>query len=96
MPSYFIAQITINDPVGYQRYLDGFDEVFSRYGGRALAVDDAAEVLEGEWPFARTVVIEFGSAEQLLSWYRSEEYQRIAAHRRSAAHANIVLVHGRD
>ncbi len=95
MSCYFVAQIDIRDPEGYGRYLDGFDEVFERYRGTVLAVDDEASVLEGAWPGARTVIIEFPDRAELDRWYRSPEYQRLAVHRRAAAAANIVAVEGR-
>ena len=93
--SYFIAQIDIHDSGEYDRYLAGYDEVFARYRGEVLAVDDDVTLLEGEWPFGRTVVIRFPNDEELLRWYRSAEYQELARHRREAAQANIVLVKGR-
>jgi uncharacterized protein (DUF1330 family) len=39
-------------------------------------------------------VIEFPSIEQARAWYHSEAYQRIAAIRRDASTADIVLVEG--
>ena len=95
MSCYFVAQIDIRDPEGYARYLDGFDEVFERYRGTVLAVDDEVSVLEGAWPGTRTVVIEFPDRAELDRWYRSPEYQRLAAYRWAAATANIVAVGGR-
>lgn len=96
MAAYFIAQIDVHDLDEYQRYLDGYDEVFNRYKGKVLAVDDDVSVLEGEWPHRRTVVICFPSRRDLLSWYESPEYQTLAEHRRHASEANIALVQGRE
>jgi uncharacterized protein (DUF1330 family) len=95
MASYFVAHITITDPEGYERYLGGFDEVFERFHGEVVAVDDKAEVLEGAWDHGRTVIIRFPSETELLAWYRSPEYQALAEHRRRASTADIALVHGR-
>ena len=36
------------------------------------------EILEGEWPEWRHVVVEFPSAERAREWYNSPEYQRLA------------------
>ena len=36
-------------------------EIFSKYGGSVLSVDEAAKVLEGEWNYMRTVLLEFPS-----------------------------------
>ena len=49
MSCYFVAQIEIHDPDEYDRYLAGYDNVFARYRGEGLAVDDGVERLEGHW-----------------------------------------------
>jgi uncharacterized protein (DUF1330 family) len=92
--AYFVAQIQIQDPAGYERYLDGFDEVFDRYDGEVLAVDDHACVLEGEWPVGRTVLMRFPDRDAFMRWYESPEYQALAAVRRGASRANVVMVRG--
>lgn len=96
MSSYFVALITIHDQAQYERYLEGFTAVFERFAGEVLAADDAPEILEGEWPAARTVILRFPSDQELLRWYRSPDYQRLAELRRTAAEGQIALVHGLD
>ncbi|MFC1483658.1 DUF1330 domain-containing protein [Candidatus Neomarinimicrobiota bacterium] len=96
MSSYFIAQINIHDSRVYDKYLAGYDEVFARYRGEVIAVDNNVTVLEGEWPFGRTVVIRFPNEKELLRWYRSAEYQELARHRRQASKANIVMLTDRS
>jgi uncharacterized protein (DUF1330 family) len=59
MSCYFVAQTTIHDPQAYQRYLDGFDDVFGNYCGRVVAVDESPTVLEGDWEYTRVVLIRF-------------------------------------
>jgi uncharacterized protein (DUF1330 family) len=34
-------------------------EIFSKYAGRVLSVDEAPTVLEGQWSFTRTVLLDF-------------------------------------
>jgi uncharacterized protein (DUF1330 family) len=92
MSSYLIAQITIHDRDGYQRYLDGFDEIFAKYKGLVVAVDEAPTLLEGKWPCTRTVLMRFPSEEEARRWYDSPEYQELVKHRHRAADANVVLV----
>lgn len=96
MSTYFAALIDIHDPERYARYLDGFDQVFQRYRGEVVAVEDSPRVLEGEWPAGRTVLIRFPDDEALLEWYRSPEYQALALHRRGASACNIAMLTGRD
>jgi uncharacterized protein (DUF1330 family) len=87
-----IAQVDIHDRDAYGRYEAGFLDIFARSGGELLAVSDSAEVIEGEWPCTRTVVLRFPSAEVMRRWYDSPEYQALAQHRFAGARANIVMV----
>lgn len=92
MRAYILAQINIHDRKEYELYLDGFDEIFARYHGMVLAVDEKPVVLEGEWPYRRTVLMSFRNEEDARNWYHSPEYQEIAKHRRKATVGNIVMV----
>jgi uncharacterized protein (DUF1330 family) len=96
MSSYFVALVTIHDPAGYERYLAGFDDIFARYEGQVVAVDDNPGVLEGQWPGQRTVVIRFPDEKELRRWYESPEYQQLARHRKEASVASIAVVRGLD
>lgn len=94
MPAYVVGQVTVHDPVEYNKYMAGFMDAFAPFGGRVLAAAEDAEVLEGEWPRGRTVVLEFPSMAQAKSWYESPKYQAIVQHRFKAAKSNIVLANG--
>lgn len=96
MSAYFIARITIHDPSGYERYLEGFDAAFAGRGGEVLAVDDVPVLLEGTWPCTRTVLIRFPDLAAARAWYDSPAYQSLARIRHGAADADIVLVEGGD
>jgi uncharacterized protein (DUF1330 family) len=89
---YFIAQININDRDEYQKYLDGFDDIFSKYKGIVAAVDEDPVILEGTWPFTRTVLIRFPNKDEARYWYASPEYQELKKHRQRAADSNIILI----
>ncbi|MBT4286884.1 MAG: DUF1330 domain-containing protein [Deltaproteobacteria bacterium] len=95
MTAYFIAQINIFDHKKYNQYLDGYNEIFDRYKGQVIAVDDDTTVLEGEWAYKRTVIIKFPTENDLQAWYMSPEYQELAEYRRQASDANIIMIHGR-
>jgi len=70
-------------------------DILNPYGGKLLSVEEAPEVLEGEWGYTRTVLLEFPSEAQAHAWYGSADYQAIAQHRRTASTANVVLIGGR-
>ena len=48
MPVYLIAQITIHDRSSYDKYDDGFFEVWEKYDGEVLSVDEAPTILDGQ------------------------------------------------
>lgn len=96
MSTYFIAQIRIHDREKYKQYEDGFDAIFAQHQGEVVVVDDSPTILEGMWPYTRTVVIRFRNNEEARRWYDSAEYQELMQHRHLASEANIVLVQGRD
>ena len=92
MSCYIIAQIKIHDRGEYDKYENGFDEVFTKFKGIIVAVDEDPVILEGEWPFTRTVLIRFPNEEEAKRWYESSEYQELAKHRHRASTGNIVMV----
>ncbi len=95
MSAYMIAQIRIDDPETYQRYLAGFMKVFQRYGGELLVTSDAeTQVIEGDWALPRTVVMRFPDRARALAWHQDPDYQALAAFRHRSAAANLVLVEG--
>ncbi len=96
MSYFFIAQIKINDSSEYQKYVDKVSEVFNKFNGEYLAVDDSPSVLEGEWDYTRTVLIKFKSRSDFEAWYNSEEYQTILKYRLKAANCDTVLIKGAD
>lgn len=82
---YLIALLTIHDRERYASYEANFMEIFQRFGGALLSVEEAPTVIEGEWPWSRTVLIQFPSAQDASAWYESDEYQGIAQHRFAAS-----------
>ena len=96
MSVYIIAQINIQNREDYSVYEDGFDEIFAKYKGMVVTVDEDPVVLEGEWPWGRTVLIRFPSEEEARRWFESEEYTELKQHRLAASEGNIILVRRRS
>ena len=94
MPIYIVALINIEDRDTYARYEAGFMEIFDRYEGELLAVDEAVKELEGSWEYMRTVIIQFPDEAAARSWYDSDDYQALAQHRFAASAANLAIVQG--
>ena len=94
MSYYFIAWIEINDEVEYQKYIDKSGDIFKKYNGEYLSVDNEPVVLEGKWDYTRAVLIRFKSHHDFTNWYNSAEYKEILAHRLKAADCDSILVKG--
>jgi uncharacterized protein (DUF1330 family) len=94
MSHYFIAQINIKDPKEYQKYIDKAGDIFKKYHGKYLVLDDMPVVLEGSWNCNRIVVIKFNNQKSFNAWYNSKEYQEILKYRLSAAECTTILAKG--
>jgi uncharacterized protein (DUF1330 family) len=92
MSVYAIALISISDRAGYAAYEQGFMEIFNRFSGKLLAVDEAPVVKEGEWPHTRTVLLEFPDQAEFDRWHHSDAYQALARHRFSASQGAIAVI----
>ena len=93
---YFIANIKVDDESEYQKYIDKVDEVFAKYNGNYLAVDNNPKILEGDWKYSRSVIIEFKSKLDFNKWYNSKDYQEILKIRLNAAKCDTILIKGTD
>ena len=92
MSVYAIAVIDISDRGGYAAYEQGFMEIFNRYQGKLLAVDESPVVKEGAWPYTRTVLAEFPSHAEFDRWYHSDDYQALAKHRFAASRGSVAVI----
>jgi uncharacterized protein (DUF1330 family) len=92
MTVYAIALLNNADRQRYAAYQSGFMEVFSRFSGKLLAVEEASTIKEGDWPHTRTVLIEFPDAEAFEAWFNSTEYQALAKHRHAASTGSIAVI----
>jgi len=92
---YFVAQIKIHDHRTYQKYIDRAGDIFSKYNGEYLVVDDHPEIIEGKWNYDRTVIIRFNTKEDFKSWYHSKDYQEIVKDRLSSSICDTILLKGK-
>ncbi len=89
---YLIVTIkVVKDGEAFQQYADQVKVLIAKHKGRYLVAERAPEIREGEFPYARIVVVEFPSIEAARDWYDSPEYQAIIPLRRQAFDANIIV-----
>ncbi len=94
MPAYFIVDLEVTDPAGFEEYRKLVPGTIQKYGGRYLVRGGTVETLEGGWQPQRVVVLEFPSLEQAKRWYNSEDYRDPKALRFKTAKTNLILVEG--
>lgn len=92
MTVYILSRLTIHDRAEYEKYENQFDEVFSKFDGKLLSVDEEPLVLAGEWEATRSVLIEFPSKKEAFSWMQSDGYQEISRHRNAGSTMSSILV----
>lgn len=94
MAAYVIATIEVTDPERFEVYRGQVPATIEQYGGKYLARGGAVEIVEGDRPARRTVVLEFASLEKARDWYYSEEYAGPKELRIAATISEVMIVEG--
>jgi uncharacterized protein (DUF1330 family) len=94
MSAFVIADVTVTEPAGYERYKQLTPASIAAFGGHFVARGGEAAALEGDWTPARLVIVEFPSIELAREWYDSVEYRDAKALRQRTARTNMLIVDG--
>lgn len=94
MAAYVLAEIEITNPEGYKEYTATVPATIAQYGGKFLTRGGAVEVLEGDWPQRRRVIIQFDSMAAAKRWWDSPEYSKPKAMRRANSNGRLLLLEG--
>jgi uncharacterized protein (DUF1330 family) len=94
MKAFVVAAETPKDESMFSEYRKAAPTTLEAFGGKFIARGDKRKLLEGKWPHARLVIIEFPSREAAEGWYRSLEYQKIIGLRLGSSVGNLVIVEG--
>ena len=94
MAAYIIASIEVTDPEQFEVYRGQVPATIERHGGKYLVRGGAVEVVEGDRPARRTVVLEFESLEQARGWYYSEDYAGPKELRMASTISDVLIVEG--
>jgi uncharacterized protein (DUF1330 family) len=94
MAAYVIYQGEVLDPERYEAYKPLAAASIAAAGGRYVVRGGDVEVLEGDEPAGRTVVLEFPTMQAATDWYRGEEYAAARQVREGAARARMYVVDG--
>jgi uncharacterized protein (DUF1330 family) len=95
MPAYVIADVReARDQDALAEYRRRNTDAVANHGGRFVIRGGDSQLLEGEWPTQRIVLIEFPDAAAARAWWDSEEYAPLKQMLREASDTNILLVEG--
>lgn len=94
MKAFVVAAETITDEPAFSDYRRAVPATIEAFGGKFVTRGGHLTRLEGEWPHARLVIIEFPSRQAAEAWYGSPEYQKIIGLRLNSSVGNLVIVEG--
>ncbi|MEY2453868.1 MAG: hypothetical protein QOD92_3442 [Acidimicrobiaceae bacterium] len=94
MPGYVIYQGEVTDPERYEEYKTKAAASIAAAGGRYIVRAGDMEVLEGDAPAGRTVILEFPTLQAAVDWYRSDDYAAARKIREGAATARMYAIDG--
>jgi uncharacterized protein (DUF1330 family) len=91
---FIIVDVEVTDPELYRSYMPLVGPAVAAYGGVGFVRGENLEVLEGDWPLSRLIVLAFSSVDQARGWWASEEYCEAKAIRQRAARTDMLVVEG--
>ena len=91
--AYVVVTIRrVLDQKAFDEYAEKVRPILGKFGGRWVVIEAQHVTRAGEWPYVRTVIVEFPSIERAQAWYDSPEYGAIIPLRQRAIDANIIMV----
>jgi uncharacterized protein (DUF1330 family) len=94
MSAFIVAMVSVTNPDVYKNYMVLSGPAAKLYGGEFVIRGGEFEVLEGQFPHKRIVMLKFSSVAQAKKFYNSVEYQAARKERLGAADFNMIVVAG--
>ena len=91
---YVIGLVTVSDPEAYKAYAAEAERLVAAHGGRYLVRGGDREVVEGDTPYQRVVVIEFDSVAKAKEFYADPEYVEAMRIRHANSEGVMIRVAG--
>ena len=91
---YVVVQLEVKDPERFAQYGKAVPATIEQHGGRYLVRGGELEVIEGDGPLPRIVILEFPSMAAAKAWYHSDEYQAIIGIRFESSVSHGFMVEG--
>ena len=94
MAYYFVIDLNIHDPEGYEEYKEKVEPLIKKFGGRYLVRGGEFTTIGDGWKPTRIVMLEFPDKETSMAFFTSEEYAPVAKIRERCATTNGFGVEG--
>ena len=96
MRAFMIFQENLHDREKFEAYRKVVMPTLAPFSGKFVVRGGQATIIEGDWPFERTVILEFPSRADAEGWYNSPAYQAILPLRLASMTCNAIIVDGVD
>ena len=94
MSAYIIVQVEVTDAEVYETYRKQVPSTLEAFDGEFLVRGGNMEILEGDWPMPRCVILRFPNMEKAKAWHASAAYAGPKAIRQTASRANSIVIEG--
>ena len=94
MSAYIIVQVEVTDAEVYETYRKQVPPTLEAFDGEFLVRGGNMEILEGDWPMPRCVILRFPNMEKAKAWHASAGYAGPKAIRQTASRANSIVIEG--
>ncbi|MEK1850549.1 MAG: DUF1330 domain-containing protein [Phyllobacterium sp.] len=92
-PGYMIANYTIDDQAGFQKYMEEAGPLAPKYGGKIIVFNLNATAVEGK-PKSVMAIAEFPSVADAQRFYNSPEYTAARKFRIASTEGSVVITEG--
>jgi uncharacterized protein (DUF1330 family) len=94
MAAYIIADITVTDREGFEKYRQAVPAVIAAHGGRYVVRGAPRTLLEGDPAPSRLVILEFPDMARLQAFWSSPDYAPLKTLRQNSSTCRIEAVEG--
>ena len=91
MTAWCVGHIRVKDAAVWEQYRGQVGATIAQYGGEVMLRGAKEQVLAGDMPHERVVVIRFENLAAGRRWHDSPEYQALVPIREQGADVTLVL-----
>jgi uncharacterized protein (DUF1330 family) len=92
-PGYMIANYTVKDQAGFQKYMEEAGPLAPKFGGKIIVFNLNAEAVEGK-PQSVMAIAEFPSVADAERFYNSPEYTAARKFRVASTEGSVIITEG--